>query len=119
MEEKNIRLRDLRKHLNLSQKEMAELLNMSGASGVSNIENGYNELTDNHIRLLKERLYINPDWLNTGNGSIFLVMTNKKKLLSLINRIEDDDDPVLSALLYLLEANRLSDFIKTIRGGSL
>lgn len=118
MDEKGQRLKELRRTLNLSQKEIAAILNMSGASGVSNIETGYASLTENNIQLLKERLYVNPEWLQTGEGSMFLTFDNKRKLLTILNKIDDDNDPVLAALIYLLESNRLSDFIKMIQGGS-
>ncbi len=116
MDEKGQRLKELRRTLNLSQKEMAAILNMSGASGVSNIETGYAYLTENNIQLLKERLYVNPEWLQTGEGSMFLTLDNKRKLLTILNKIDDDNDPVLTTLIYLLESNRLSDFIKMIKG---
>lgn len=116
MDEKSQRLKEVRRTLNLSQKEMAAVLGMSGASGVSNIENGYAYLTENNVQLLKERLYVNPEWLQTGEGSMFLTFDNKRKILTILNKIDNDNDPILTTLVYLLESNRLSDFIKMIKG---
>lgn len=67
----NERIKQLREALGLTQKDFGERLGISG-SGVSAIEAGSRSVTDKHILLLESSLHINPDWLRTGEGEMFV-----------------------------------------------
>ena len=73
MDEINKRFKALREACNKTQEAWASILGLS-RSGVTSIEAGRRNVTEKHIRLLeswKERT-INPDWLRTGQGDMFL-----------------------------------------------
>ena|SRR5699024_2239032 len=72
MDDINKRFIQLRKTLKLNQRNLGDSLGLSN-SGVSNIENGIRNVTDQHIRLLQSNFNVNEDWLRHGNGDMFLV----------------------------------------------
>lgn len=74
MEDINIRIRQLRKAMKYSQEKFGEILGI-GKSGVSEIENGRNRVTQQHINLLKnykyKGTYVSEKWLVEGIEPIF------------------------------------------------
>ncbi len=64
------RLKLFRKTLNLSQKKLADLLQVEQAL-ISMVENNKTEFAYWHIRKLKEQHNLNADWLETGVGEMF------------------------------------------------
>lgn len=75
MNEMNNRFIELRKSLNLTQKEMGDAIGISN-SGVSNIEKGLRSVTEKHIRLLSVTFHINEAWLRTGEGEMMAASAN-------------------------------------------
>lgn len=75
MNEMNNRFIELRKSLNLTQKEMGDAIGISN-SGVSNIEKGLRSVTEKHIRLLSVTFHINEEWLRTGEGEMMATSAN-------------------------------------------
>ena len=65
------RLKYVREHLGLSQKELAQALGVS-QKAVSYWERGERSMPAIILRRLKESLGVNPDWLLTGEGEPFL-----------------------------------------------
>lgn len=65
------RLAQLRKFLGMTQKQMAEILQI-GQNAYSMIENGKIRLTEKNRSILSEKLRANPLWLETGIGDMFL-----------------------------------------------
>ena len=81
------RLKQLRKMLNLSQKELADKLQITQA-GLSKIEVGGSTLTDRNIKTICEKFNVNEDWLRNGNEPIFVepkenILENLKKFYDL------------------------------------
>ncbi len=66
----NKRVKELRKVLNLSQKEFADKLQITQA-GLSKIEVGGSILTERNIKTISEKFNVNEDWLRNGNEPIF------------------------------------------------
>ena len=91
----NKRFKDLRKALNKSQEDMGKILGLS-KSGVSNIENGQRNVTEQHFIMLKNwhEKSINIDWLRTGEGEMF-------------NDLSDEDDFMRAATDLRLEEDKL------------
>lgn len=68
----NARFRALRKRLDLTIAQMADVLGLS-PSGISAIECAQRNVTDKHIRLLASAYpRLNVEWLKSGEGDIFL-----------------------------------------------
>lgn len=67
----NNQIKLLRKELGLTMQEFGKNLGVS-KSAISNIENGYNSLTDQMIVAICNAYNVNEEWLRTGNGEMFL-----------------------------------------------
>ena len=67
----NNRLRMIRKELSLTQENLARVLGI-GKSALSMIETGKASLSERNRNILVQELNVNPDWLETGDGSMFI-----------------------------------------------
>lgn len=66
----NERLKELRKYLNLSQKVFAEKLGITD-SGLSNLESGKRNLTEQMVISICREFNVNRAWLVEGIGEMF------------------------------------------------
>ena len=71
----NNRIKELRIALNLTQEELASAIGLS-KSGISALEYGTRKVNDKHIRMLNMTYNVNPEWLRTGKGNMFLPVDN-------------------------------------------
>ena len=62
----NIKIKELRESLNLSQEEFGKSIGLS-KSGISNIEKGIRKVRDNYIELICTKYNISKEWLTTGD----------------------------------------------------
>ena len=67
----NNRLKELRYKLNLSADDMGAFIGVSHAS-ISDWENGKRPIPASKQKLLCEVYNVNPEWLETGRGDMFL-----------------------------------------------
>jgi len=66
----NNRLRIIRKELSLTQENLARVLGI-GKSALSMIETGKASLSERNKNILIQELNVNPEWLESGEGSMF------------------------------------------------
>ncbi|WP_038077449.1 helix-turn-helix domain-containing protein [Treponema primitia] len=67
----NSRLLELRKKLNLSQLDFGKAISVS-RSQVALLEKSQRTVNDRHIRLISSTFSVNPAWLRTGEGNMFI-----------------------------------------------
>lgn len=65
------KLRLIRKELGLTQEVLASKLGI-GKSALSMIETGKAALSERNKNILVQELHVNPDWLDSGEGDMFL-----------------------------------------------
>lgn len=88
----NERMKELRKAMGKSQEEFGKILGIT-KSGVSDIESGRRNVTEQHIIMLRNE-NVNEDWLRTGNGEMFIQETKDEqisKMLADVLKCEDSD----------------------------
>lgn len=66
----NERIKELRKHLNLTQAEFGEKIGLKQAV-IGQMENGSRNLTDRTVILLCEKYSVREEWLQYGKGAMF------------------------------------------------
>lgn len=72
----NKRIRELRKTLNLSQKEFADKIGLK-QNAISHVEKDGSTVTEQNIKTICSQFSVNENWLRTGDGKMFL--ENEKK----------------------------------------
>jgi|SRR5690554_3077524 len=65
------RVRQLRKHLNFTQLAFSEEIGMTHGN-LSKIEKNQISMTNAFLKALKMRSSCNPDWIETGEGEMFI-----------------------------------------------
>lgn len=72
----NKRIRELRKTLNLSQKEFANKIGLK-QNAISYLEKDGSTVTEQNIKTICSQFSVNENWIRTGDGKMFL--ENEKK----------------------------------------
>ena len=98
METVGERIRLMRKQLNLTQEQMAQLLGV-GKAALSMIETGKARLSARNKNILVQDFNVNPDWIETGEGKMF----NAEPDLTSYNLRTDRSLPLQSVPLYSIE----------------
>lgn len=96
----NERLKQLRKTLELSQAELGEKIGVSNFA-ISSIERGERKLTERNLALICERLNVNRDWLENGNGEMFLPDLPLDEFSAFLAEIDKGNDPDLREFLEI------------------
>lgn len=73
----NTRIKELRKKLNLSQREFGSQIGLR--SSISEIENNQAPITERTIIAICLKYNVNEEWLRTGNGEMFVNEDKKFK----------------------------------------
>ncbi|MEY8330901.1 helix-turn-helix transcriptional regulator [Lachnospiraceae bacterium 48-33] len=74
----NSRIRELRKTLNLSQKDFAEKIGLK-QNAISYMEKKGSTVTEQNIKTICSQFNVNENWLRTGQGEIFFEYDKKQK----------------------------------------
>ena len=96
----NNRIRELRKALDLSQKEFAGKIGLK-QNAISYMEKSGATVTEQNIKTICSQFSVNEHWLRTGNGKMFL--ENEKKQREFFE-IFDELSPALQD--YLIKTAR-------------
>ncbi len=91
----NARIRELRKTLNLSQKNFAEKIGLK-QNAISYMEKSGATVTEQNIKTICSQFSVNENWLRTGSGEMFLKNEKKQKEFF---EIFDELSPVLQEYL--------------------
>ena len=91
----NKRLKEIRKTLSLSQEAFGKKLGVTGA-GISKIESGDRNLTEQMLISICREFNVNENWLRTGEGEMFLDFAEDEfaKAAALLS-----DDPFVRTLI--------------------
>ena len=84
------RIRMLRKELELTQQEFADKLGIKRTT-IANYELGRNEPDDSVISLICDRYHVSEHWLRTGEGEMFIELSEDDELQQLIDESMRDD----------------------------
>ena len=82
------RIQAARKAKGLTLKQLGDIIGIS-ESAVSNIERGRNKASGSTLILICEKLGINREWLETGEGEMFAPTTAQAETAKLIESISD------------------------------
>ena len=94
----NERVKLIRKELGMTQEQLAQRLGI-GKAALSMIETGRTRLSSRNRNILVQELNVNPEWLETGTGSMF----NASPDLTAYMHRTDNSVPLQSIPLYSIE----------------
>lgn len=118
----NNRLKIVRKNLNMTQEKFAESIGIS-RSNLTNIELGKIQLTGRVIKTICSVHNISEEWLKTGNGDMFLQLSDddefamlvgelyaennefKKKIIKTMLSLDDEDWLFIKKFIQKLKEN--------------
>ena len=95
----NLRIKQVRSVLQISQREFSKQIFVSQSS-LGEIETGTRNVNDRIIQLICSQFNVNKDWIKTGKGQMFDVEKPDIKLEHLIEIYKQLDKPLQD---YLLE----------------
>lgn len=96
------RIKELRKHFNLTQQEFADRLGIKRGA-VANYEIGRNVPIDAVIALICREFGVNENWLRYGEGEMATVSTRDEELAAFMGRVlSDRPDSIRRRLIYAL-----------------
>lgn len=87
------KIKEIRKALGLSQPEFGELIGIK-APQVSLIESGKHDLSEKTKLRIIEKYHVNPVWLDTGEGEMFLPFSKSDEIIRFarsVTKAEDGD----------------------------
>lgn len=82
----NERIRKLRKHLDLTQREFAEKIGVK-QNTVAQYEMGRNVPIDSVISLICREFNVNEEWLRNGTGEMFIELDKEDLLMEWAGRV--------------------------------
>ena len=112
----NERLKEIRKELRLTQKEFAKKLGITD-SGISRLEKGQNQLTDQMIRSICREFNVNYSWFVSGTGEMFVEVpqTSIDELCTQYGLDDFDRVLILEYLKMSADARKaLKDYIRNV-----
>ena len=103
METINSRFRELREACNKSQEEFGRVLGIT-KSGVSDIERGKRNVTDQHLIMFSnwKEFPIDINWLRTGTGDMFIQRTRNQVITDFLGDLIMDDASFKKRLIEAL-----------------
>lgn len=85
------RIKEIRKELGLSQPEFGELIGIK-APQVSLIESGKHDLSEKTKLRIIEKYHVNPEWLDTGEGEMFLPFSESDEIIRFARSVTKAQD---------------------------
>lgn len=121
MQNLNTRVKILRNMLNMSQGTFGKRLGVTGA-GISKIESGQRNVTEQMILMISKEFNINENWLRHGEGEVFKQkLPNDIEQLAQFYHLDDLDKRIIYEYASLEESKRtvIKDYIMSVAyGGS-
>ena len=102
----NTRIKDLRKHLGLTQSEFGEKIGLKGNT-ITNYENNLRTPSDAVIYSICREFNVSERWLRTGEGQMFLELRRADEIAAYVGRVLKDESAFYQQKL-LLFLSRLS-----------
>ena len=110
MDDMSTRFKAIRKTLGLTQKEFGEAIGVS-RDFIANIELGRVEAKDLSKKMVCMKYRVNPRWLETGEGDMFLDVSREDELMRWAGSVlQDVNDTFKKRLIMLLSELSESDW---------
>lgn len=100
----NERIKKIRKELDLTQQEFADMVGIPRDS-IGGYETGRRNPSEAALSLICTKCHVNEEWLRTGQGEMFIKQTRDEQIAAFIGSIQmDADDSFKKRLISMLSA---------------
>ena len=111
----NNRIKELRKSLNLSQKNFGERIGLT-RDNIANIEGDRAEIKDVIVKSVCREFNVSERWLRTGEGDMYL--QPKDEIADIVAEIIGMDSPIRDSIIGIVESYlKLDDQSKKVIDG--
>lgn len=86
----NNRLSEIRKDFGLTMDEFGKKLGVT-RSAISNIESGKRNITDQILLSVCREFHVNKEWLISGSGKKYIVITEEEEIAEFFGELQSDD----------------------------
>lgn len=102
-------VKELRKELNLTQKEFADRIHIS-RSNLAGIESGRVNFTQRIAHDISREFNVNLEWIKTGKGEMFKEPNSPEELEEFLTHILIDEDDVMKETILTLSKLSKEEF---------
>lgn len=97
----NERIRELRKHLNLTLEEFGKKVGVTKAA-IGRIEKGERSVTDQMFLSICREFGVNEEWLRTGEGEMFSLQEDEEAAY-VAELLDDTDNPLYDLIKAIMK----------------
>ena len=97
----NERIRELRKHLNLTLEEFGKKVGVTKAA-IGRIEKGERSVTDQMFLSICREFNVNEEWLRTGEGEMFSLQEDEEAAY-VAELLDDTDNPLYDLIKAIMK----------------
>ena len=97
----NERIRELRKHLNLTLEEFGKKVGVTKAA-IGRIEKGERSVTDQMFLSICREFNVNKNWLRTGEGEMFTLQEDEEAAY-VAELLDDTDNPLYDLIKAIMK----------------
>lgn len=98
----NERIKEVRTSLDMTLEKFGDRLGVTKVA-VSNIERGNRNVTDQMRKAICREFDVNEEWLRTGEGSMFIELSEQEKVMKYTGLLlKDEDSAVANAIQALI-----------------
>lgn len=90
----NERIKELRKYLELNQKDFAQKIGLGGTS-ITHFEKGTRNPSEQTILSICREFNVNENWLRNGEGEIFNTFSEDERYAVNVGRLQRTDDETI------------------------
>lgn len=96
------RVKEIRTALNLTQEDLSQRIGLKRNS-IALIESGKRNISDQAILSICREFNVNESWLRSGEGSMFIELTDEEEIAELVGKIlYKESDDFRKRLIYVL-----------------
>lgn len=93
------RIKEIRVSLGLNQSDFGNKIGL-GQAGVSALEKGIRGITDRNIQLICEKFNVNEEWLRSGEGEMFLDVSEEDEFMKAATELRiSGDEGIMQAVI--------------------
>ncbi len=105
------RLKMIRKNQRMNQSEFAKEIGVS-STAICRMESGKHDLSRQIRRLLYEKFHVNPEWLDSGEGTMYAVIDVKEGEETIILNALRNDPVLLGTVKGAIQRFTLEDWLR-------